>query len=68
MFVVPSQGSGVRAQVYIRRRIDFATVKRVVLFAVVKLLPDALANLETQIGCHRHIASVEQAVNVPPQQ
>ena len=44
------------------------TVQRVVVPAVVELLLDAPADLEPQIGRHRHIAGVEQAVDVAPKQ
>src|ERR1019366_5523460 len=52
----------------IRGRFDLVAVKRIVVLAIVELLPDAPADLEVQVGSYGHIAGVEQAMNVPPQQ
>ena len=48
--------------------LHLVTVKSVVVSAVLKFLPDAPADLEPQLGRHRHIAGVEEAMNVPPQE
>ena len=37
------------------------------MLAVVEFLPDAVADLEAQLGRYRHIAGIEQAVNVASQ-
>ena len=68
MFVVPGQGIGIRTLADVRGRFDLLTVQRVVVLAVIELLPDAPADLEPKIGRYRHIAGVKQAVNVPPQE
>jgi len=68
IFVVPGQGIGIGALTDVRGRVDFLTVQRIVVLAVIELVPDASADLEPQVGCYRHIAGVKQAVNVPPQE
>ena len=69
MFVVPGQSIGIRASGQISSgAIDLLTVKRVVVLAVLKLLLYAAAHLELQIGRYRHVARIEQAVDVAPQE
>src|SRR5258706_1626181 len=46
MIVVPSQSIGIRALPDIQGWLDLVTVKRVIVFAVLKLLPDAPTDLE----------------------
>src|SRR5258705_8529457 len=50
------------------RRVDRLAVKRVVVSAVVELLLDPAADLETQVGRDRHVAGVEKAMDIAPQQ
>ena len=66
MFVMPGQSIGVGPMADIRGRLNLVTVKGIVVLAVVKLLSDASADLKLQIGRYRHIASIEQAMNIPP--
>ena len=68
MLVVPGQGTGIRMLADIPGRLNPLTVKRVVVFAVVKLFPNAAADLEVKVGRHCHIAGVEQAVDVATQE
>ena len=50
MIVVPSQSVGIRALPDIQGWLDLVTVKRVIVFAVLKLLQDARANpAETRV-------------------
>jgi hypothetical protein len=39
-------------------------VQRVIVLAIVELLFDAPADLKVEIRCHRHVAGVEEAVQV----
>ena len=68
MLIVPGQGIGIGSLRGFSRRTDPLTVKGIVMPAVFKLLLDAAADLEVKIGRDRHIAGVEQAVDVAPQQ
>ena len=47
---------------------DPLAVKRVVVSTVIELFPNAPADLKMEAGRHRHIAGIEQAVDVAPQQ
>ena len=40
----------------------------VVVPAVIELLLDSAAHLEVQVGCYSHIAGIEQAVDIAPEQ
>ena len=68
MLVMPGQGIGIGVLADIFGCADPLTVKCVVGLAVIKFLPNAPADLEMEAGRYRHIACVEQTVNVPPQQ
>jgi hypothetical protein len=60
VLIVPGQGIGIGPLPDTSRCVDRATMKRVVVLAVVKLLPDASADLEAQIGRDRYIACVNR--------
>jgi hypothetical protein len=46
------------------RRLDFLTVHRIVVPAVLKLFSYAATDLEAKIGRYSYIARVEQAMNI----
>lgn len=50
------------------RNANLLTLQGVVVLAVVEFFPNASANLKVKVRRHRHIAGIEQAVDVTPQQ
>src|SRR6478609_133094 len=64
MLVVPDQGARMRTLVNVLWRADLLAVKGVVVLPVIKLLPDAPADLEVMLGRYRHVTGVEQTVDV----
>ena len=68
MLIVPGQGLGIGALRGVLWHVDPLTVKGIVMPAVFKLRLDPEADLEIEIRGDRHIAGVEQAVDVAPQQ
>ena len=65
---MPSQRHAIRNAPWIVGRRNSETVKLVILPPVLELLLDAAAHLEVERRRDRHIAGVEQAVNVASQQ
>jgi len=53
-----------RTLVNVLWRADLLAVKGVVVLPVIKLLPDAPADLEVMLGRYRHVTGVEQTVDV----
>jgi hypothetical protein len=68
MFVMPAQRVGVGAPHGVRRGKDGIPVQLVIVPPVFKLLLDASAHFETQIGRDGHITRIEQAMDVTPKQ
>ena len=66
MLILPGQGTRIGTLTNRLWNDDPLSVKGVVVLAVFELFTNASADLEVQIGRHRHIACVKQAVDVAP--
>ena len=68
ILVVPTQRRCVGLLREIFRYVYRITLKAVVIPTILELGPDAATDLEMVVGRHCHVAGVEQAVDVAPQQ
>ena len=65
---MPTQRRGIGLLLAFLGNMDSFAVHGVIVPAVVELLFDPPTDLEIQVGCHRHVSGVQQAVDVSPQQ
>ena len=68
MLVVPGQGDRIGTLADLLWCTDLLTMERVVVSTIFEFFLNLPANLKMEAGRYRHIAGIEQAVDVAPQQ